>query len=73
MKLSTNMRTARRHVQAGHLQLFVEVDGGVDSNTIVDAAQAGADVFVAGTAVYGAGDPGRAVEALREQARAVMP
>jgi ribulose-phosphate 3-epimerase len=67
------VRLARRHLRAGHLQLFVEVDGGIDEDTIVDAAQAGADVFVAGTAVYGADDPGKAVEALRAQARAAMP
>jgi ribulose-phosphate 3-epimerase len=66
------VRLARRHLRAGHLQLFVEVDGGIDEDTIVDAAQAGADVFVAGTAVYGADDPGKAVEALRAQARAAM-
>jgi ribulose-phosphate 3-epimerase len=66
------VRLARRHLRAGHLQLFVEVDGGIDEDTIVDAAQAGADVFVAGTSVYGADDPGKAVEALRAQARAAM-
>src|SRR5262249_43474639 len=64
---------ARQHRKSGHLQLRIEVDGGIDENTIVEAAQAGADVFVAGTAVYGADDPGKAVEALREQARAAMP
>ena len=35
-------------------------------------AEAGADVFVAGSSVYGAEDPGKAVEALRVQARATM-
>ena len=66
------VRLAREHVQAGHLRLFVEVDGGVDAETIGAAAEAGADVFVAGSAVYGADDPGRAVTALRERARAAM-
>jgi ribulose-phosphate 3-epimerase len=66
------VRLARDHVSAGHLRLFVEVDGGVDEDTIEAAAEAGADVFVAGSAVYGAGDPGRAVEALRARARAAM-
>ena len=72
-ELLDKVRIARQHVQTGHLQLFVEVDGGIDEDTIVDAALAGADVFVAGTAVYGADDPGRAVEALRASARAAMP
>jgi len=66
------VRLAREHVQAGHLRLFIEVDGGIDADTISAAAAAGADVFVAGSAVYGADDPGKAVTALREQARAAM-
>jgi ribulose-phosphate 3-epimerase len=66
------VRLARQHVKAGHLRLFVEVDGGIDLDTIVAAAQAGADVFVAGSAVFGAQDPGKAVEALRVEAREGM-
>ncbi len=62
------IRAARRLVQTGHLQLRIEVDGGIDADTIAQAAEAGADVFVAGSAVYGAEDPGRAVTSLREQA-----
>ena len=66
------VRLAREHVRSGHLRLFVEVDGGIDLDTIEAAAEAGADVFVAGSAVYGADDPGKAVEALRVRARAAM-
>jgi ribulose-phosphate 3-epimerase len=66
------VRLAREHVRSGHLRLFVEVDGGVAPDTIEAAAEAGADVFVAGSAVYGAADPAQAVEALRAQARAAM-
>lgn len=62
------VREARRLVEAGHLQLFLEVDGGINADTIEQAAEAGADVFVAGSAVYGADDPGRAIAALRAQA-----
>src|SRR5690348_4898966 len=63
---------ARREVRAGHLRLFIEVDGGITLDTIEAAAAAGADVFVAGSAVYGADDPAKAVEALRLQARTSM-
>jgi ribulose-phosphate 3-epimerase len=63
---------ARSQVQSGHLRLFIEVDGGIDLDTITAAAEAGADVFVAGSAVYGSDDPGRAVQALRARARAAM-
>jgi len=62
------VRTARRLVDTGHLQLLVEVDGGINADTIEQAAAAGADVFVAGSAVYGAADPAAAVAALRDQA-----
>jgi ribulose-phosphate 3-epimerase len=66
------VRLAREHVRSGHLRLYVEVDGGIAQDTIEAAAEAGADVFVAGTAVFAAEDPGRAVEALRRQARDAM-
>jgi len=71
-KMLPKVRLAREHVTAGHLRLFVEVDGGIDADTIEAAAEAGANVFVAGTAVYGADDPGKAVDALRVRARAAM-
>jgi ribulose-phosphate 3-epimerase len=66
------VRRAREEVRAGHLRLFIEVDGGIAEDTIAAAAEAGADVFVAGSAVYGADDPGKAVEALRVLARDAM-
>jgi ribulose-phosphate 3-epimerase len=59
------VRTARRHAAAGHLQLRIEVDGGIAEDTIAAAAEAGADAFVAGTAVYAADDPGEACRRLR--------
>lgn len=59
---------ARAAVDSGHLRLLVEVDGGINADTIERAAAAGADCFVAGSAVYGADDPGEAVRRLREQA-----
>ncbi len=59
------VRTARRHRDAGHLSLRLEVDGGIAEDTIEEAALAGADTFVAGTAVFGAVDPAEAVRRLR--------
>ena len=67
------VRTARRLVDTGHLTLLVEIDGGINADTIEAAAEAGVDCFVAGSAIYGADDPGRAVSALRRQAGAVSP
>jgi ribulose-phosphate 3-epimerase len=66
------VRTARDLVQTGHLTLFIEVDGGINADTIEQAAEAGADVFVAGSAVYGADDPAQAIAALRAQAGAAL-
>ncbi|HJP74904.1 MAG TPA: ribulose-phosphate 3-epimerase [Pseudonocardiaceae bacterium] len=62
------VRDARRLVETGHLQVLVEIDGGINSDTIAQAAEAGVDCFVAGSAVYGADDPDRAINALRELA-----
>jgi ribulose-phosphate 3-epimerase len=64
-ELLAKVRTARRHLQSGHLDLRIEVDGGINEETVAAAAEAGADAFVAGTAVYGAADPAAAVRALR--------
>jgi ribulose-phosphate 3-epimerase len=69
-ELLDKVHTARRHADAGHLQLRVEVDGGIAEDTIERAAAAGADAFVAGTAVYGADDPAGAVRRLRRLAEA---
>jgi ribulose-phosphate 3-epimerase len=65
------VRTARSHARSGHLQLRIEVDGGIDADTIAAAAEAGADAFVAGTALFGAADPAAAARRLRGLAAAV--
>jgi ribulose-phosphate 3-epimerase len=64
---------ARRFLRGAEPQLWIQVDGGVSLDTIADCAKAGADMFVAGSAVYGADDPARAVTALRDRARAAAP
>ncbi|MGI9162612.1 MAG: ribulose-phosphate 3-epimerase [Mycobacterium sp.] len=63
----------RRLVDSGELKILIEIDGGINADTIEAAAEAGVDCFVAGSAVYGARDPGLAVEALRRQAGAASP
>jgi ribulose-phosphate 3-epimerase len=47
-------------------ELNIEVDGGLSEKTIDQAADAGANVIVAGSAVFGATDPGQVVKTLRE-------
>jgi len=61
-------RNARRSLTAEGREIWLQVDGGVSDETIERCAEAGADVFVAGSAVYGAQDPVRAARDLREQA-----
>jgi ribulose-phosphate 3-epimerase len=50
-------------------EIWVQVDGGVSATTIQACAEAGADVFVAGSAVFGAEDAAAAVDQLRDLAR----
>src|SRR5215472_14208487 len=51
-------------------EIWLQIDGGVSEETIGRCAEAGADVFVAGTAVFGANEPARAVQYLRSAAAA---
>ncbi len=63
----------RRCRQAiGDADVWLQVDGGVSAETIERCAEAGADLFVAGSAVYGAADPSAAVDALRARALAAQ-
>lgn len=65
-KLARLRDEARRRGAA----VWLQVDGGISESTIAQAAEAGADTFVAGSAVFGADDPARAIAALRSEAAA---
>jgi len=54
----------RAAADAGRLDLDIEVDGGIDERTVVEAARAGANVFVAGSAVFNRDDPLAAVASI---------
>ena len=56
----------RRAVDAGGLAVDIEVDGGIDTATAPVAAAAGANVFVAGSAIFGHERPWEAADAIRE-------
>ena len=62
------VRRARELIGRHGGRVWLQVDGGVDAGTIERCAEAGADVFVAGSAVYGASDPVAAIDALRAAA-----
>ncbi|HWD78737.1 MAG TPA: ribulose-phosphate 3-epimerase [Kribbella sp.] len=59
------IRRTRELLDKHGLDLWIEIDGGVSADTIERCAEAGADVFVAGSAVYAADDPNARVEQLR--------
>jgi len=62
------IRRARQYIGEHGGDIWLQVDGGVGQETIERCAEAGADMFVAGSAVYGSADPAAAVAALRELA-----
>jgi ribulose-phosphate 3-epimerase len=64
------IRRARELMDKHGVETWLQVDGGVSLETIERCAEAGADVFVAGSAVYSADDPDRMVAELRARAEA---
>ena len=62
------IRRARAMMDKAGVETWLQVDGGVSLETIERCAEAGADVFVAGSAVYSAADPDAMVNALRDKA-----
>ena len=62
------IRTLKAMIARQNPKCELEIDGGVDATTIAAAAAAGADVFVAGTAIFGQADPAAAVRRLLQLA-----
>ena len=67
------IRRTRQLIEKHGLELWLQVDGGVSLDTIERCAEAGADVFVAGSAVFRADDPNAMIEQLRAVAKAASP
>jgi ribulose-phosphate 3-epimerase len=59
------VRAVRKSVRRFGGEVWIQVDGGVSAATVEQCAEAGADVFVAGSAVYGKDDVGEAIAELR--------
>ncbi len=57
----------RRRIAATGKDIWLEVDGGIKADNIAQIARAGADTFVAGSAIFGARDYAAAIRAMREQ------
>lgn len=62
-------KVSKARAAIGARPIWLQVDGGISLETIERAAEAGADTFVAGSAVFNAQDPLMMVQALREKAR----
>jgi ribulose-phosphate 3-epimerase len=58
---------ARRRIAATGKDIWLEVDGGVKADNIAQIARAGADTFVAGSAIFGAKDYGAAIREMRQK------
>jgi ribulose-phosphate 3-epimerase len=61
-------KIAQARKEIGAKAIWLQVDGGVSLETIESAALAGADTFVAGSAVFNSADPAQMVTVLREKA-----
>ena len=61
------LREARRRIEASGREIWLEVDGGVKVDNIAEIAAAGADTFVAGSAIFGTKDYRATIAAMRAQ------
>ena len=68
----SKIRAVRKLLDAAGNQAPVEVDGGVDLTNAPRIVRAGAEILVAGQAIFGTGDPARAIRALREVCHAFV-
>ena len=64
------IKALRRETERRGIDIDIQVDGGINEKTVETAAAAGANVFVAGSAVFGAADAAAAISRLRELAEA---
>ncbi|HUL90926.1 MAG TPA: ribulose-phosphate 3-epimerase [Burkholderiales bacterium] len=60
------LRAARRRIDESEREILLEVDGGVNTGNIADIARAGADTFVAGSAIFGSKDYRATIQRMRE-------
>ena len=65
------IRAARRLIEERNFACVIEVDGGIDSTTVPTVVKAGAEMLVAGSAIFHAPDPGRKLKELLEIAASV--
>ena len=62
------VRAARKEIDARGLDVEIEIDGGIKVDNAALAADAGVDILVSGTGIFGADDPAAAARAIRNAA-----
>jgi len=67
------LRQARTLIDASNYDIRIEIDGGVKIDNIREIAEAGADTFVAGSAIFGSDDYAATIEAMRAELSRVKP
>src|SRR5262249_53873784 len=67
------IRELRAEIVARRLPVDIEVDGGIKVDNIAEVAKAGANIFVAGSAVFESGDYKNTIDALRKNAESAGP
>ncbi|MEI6737828.1 MAG: ribulose-phosphate 3-epimerase [Pseudomonadota bacterium] len=65
------LREARQRITASGRDIWLEVDGGVKTDNIADIANAGADIFVAGSAIFDSADYAKTIMAMRAELASV--
>ena len=66
------IEAVRKRIDASGKPIWLEVDGGIKTDNIAQVARAGADTFVAGSAIFGAKDYGRTIAEMRAQLAKVV-
>ena len=61
------IKALRKQIQDRGLAVLIEVDGGVNENTIAEISSAGVDIFVAGSAVFGSKDYQKTIQSFRQK------
>jgi ribulose-phosphate 3-epimerase len=61
------VRRLREMIESRGLQVRIEIDGGIDAGNILEVVEAGAEILVAGSAIYGKPSPAAAVRELLEK------
>ena len=61
------IQAARKLIDKQDHKIYLEVDGGINNETISRVSKAGADVFVAGSAIFGSSDYEQTIESFRQK------